>query len=331
VSETPLHELRTSRLVPAPVERALNAALTRGPGYEPLPLGTAFDGRTVSGYYLDFRAKTTSPATSDPARLLPAAHVQLALGWWERHVAGEDGALERFLDLCAGVERRGEPAGGELRWPIGAAVPKYRLAPGWCSALVQGQAASMFARARLATGEARFGELAAAAAEPLLADGGSDLVTRTGSGPILEEAPSEPPSHVLNGWVFALWGLWDLGTGLDHGRARAAFDDGVRCLRAHLPAYDTGRWTLYSLYPHALPDLAKPFYHRLHADQMTALARLGGGSELDEAARRWASYDRPANVALAVAQKAAFALADGRRRRRWRGRQTADSSLRSKR
>src|SRR3954447_3892525 len=100
MNETPLHLIRMNRAVPAPLERVLNAALSRGPGYEPTPIGTAFDGRTVAGYYIDFRAKTTSSVAEDIDRLPVVPLIQFGLGWWERHLAGEEGALGTVLDVC---------------------------------------------------------------------------------------------------------------------------------------------------------------------------------------------------------------------------------------
>ncbi|MEA2431500.1 MAG: hypothetical protein QOI19_1973 [Thermoleophilaceae bacterium] len=306
------------RGVPAPVERALNAALSRGPGYEPTPIGPEFDDRSVRGYYIDFRAKTTAPTAADPSALPAIQLIQLALGWWERDVAGDQGARERFLALCQAIEQRGEPSADGLRWPMRVEVPKYGLAPGWSSALAQGQAASVFVRAHLATGEDRYAALARRAVGPFLAGEEADLVAHTAAGPILEEAPSRPPSHVLNGWMSALWGLWDVQLGLEDERARAAFVTGVDCLREMLPAYDTGWWTLYGLYPHALADLAKPIYHRFHVTQLEVYYRLTGEPGFKETAARWAAYDRLPNRLLALGQKGAFSLLDGRRRRRWR-------------
>lgn len=304
--------MRGNRAIPAPLERALNAALSRGPGYEPTPIGRAFDDGSVHGYYIDFTAKTTSPVAGD-ADLLPAIQlIQLALGWWERHVAGDGAALGRFLELCAEVERRGVRHGESLRWPVNVAVPKYGLAPGWFSALAQGQAASVFIRAQLATGEDRYGELALRAVAPFLAD--SEL---SGGGAILEEAPSEPPSHILNGWMSALWGLWDVALGLDHAPARDRFGASLASLRAMLPRYDTGWWTLYSLYPHPVKDLAKPIYHRFHVTQLEVYERLTGFDDIRATRARWAAYDRPAPRVRAIAQKAAFAAAEARRRHRW--------------
>jgi hypothetical protein len=309
--------MRTRRGIPAPIERAVNSVFSRGSGYEPTPIGHAFDDASVRGYYIDFRAKTTAPSAHQ-LDILPATPlIQLALGWWERHLAQDESALEQFIRLCGIIEERGEPAGAELRWPIRVRVAKYGLAPPWCSALSQGQAASVFVRAHLATNDERYASLATQAIRPLLADRESDLVTQTEMGPLLEEAPSEPRSHILNGWISALWGLWDVHQGLGDERACRVFRSSLDCLKAHLPAYDTGWWTLYSLYPHPLRDLAKPIYHRVHIVQLDVLHSLTGDEALRTTAARWRTYDRPVNRSRAIAQKTAFVVADGQRRRRW--------------
>ncbi len=73
--------------------------------------------------------------------------------------------------------------------------------------------------------------------------------------------------------------------------------------------------TKYSLFPHPIPDLAKPIYHRLHVDLANVLHRLTGAAEFQAAARKWASYDRAVPRAAAVAAKLPFIVMDGRRRR----------------
>ena len=143
------------------------------------------------------------------------------------------------------------------------------------------------------------------------------MVVHTEAGLILEEAPSDPPSHVLNGWISAAWGLWDLHLGLGDTSAHGMFNDTIACLRTMLPAYDTGWWTLYALYPHRMRDLAKPIYHRFHISQVEVLYRLTGYADLDETARRWSGYDGASQRTRAVLHKAIFAAADAPRRRRW--------------
>jgi heparosan-N-sulfate-glucuronate 5-epimerase len=275
-------------------------------GYEPLPPGSFFDDGAVRGYFIDFRAKTTSPEAKSPSLLLPADLAQLALGWWDRALAGEQGAMEPFEHACALLVESAETRTDELRWAYNIGVRKYKTEPPTYSAMAQGQIASTFVRAFLADANPRHAEIALAAIRPLVEEGGSDLVSLTPAGPVLEENPGTPPSHILNGWIFSLWGLWDVAVALGDEAARKTYDASLNCLRQMLDRYDLGWWTRYSLYPHLLPDLAKPFYHRLHIDQVEVLFRLTGYDEFGSAARRWRKYDTHAHRTAAIVQKTLF-------------------------
>jgi hypothetical protein len=280
--------------------RAARTALARD--YENLPLGERTNADAVRGYPVDYSAKTTSPGAAAAGTLLPGDLAQLGLGWWERHLAGDPAARAPFLRVCELLVDKGED--GTFAYDI--ALPKYGLAPGWLSALAQGQAASVLARAYVETGEERWAELATAAAAPLL-DESSPLVVVTPEGPVLQEVPSEPASHVLNGWIAGLWGLWDINSATGDERAARAFGAGIDCLERRLDRYDTGWWTLYSLYPHRLRDLAKPIYHRFHVTQMRGMHRLTGSARFGAAADRWALYDTPGHRVRALGQKGLFA------------------------
>jgi hypothetical protein len=299
-------DLALARSVRGGIDPVVRTILSRGAGYEPQPQGAFFDGRSVSGYFVDLRTKTTAATATRPETLSPAALAQLALGWWERALAGEVGALAAFGRTTALLESRAEQDLDGIRWRYRVAVPKYGLAPPWYSAMAQGQAASVFVRAYLATCDERYRAIARAAALPLLAASDTDLVTIDEEGPILEEAPTDPPSHILNGWIYALWGLWDVSVGLADRRAAARFEASAACLAAMLDRYDVGWWTRYSLYPHRLADLAKPFYHALHATQAGVMYGLTGRPEFAEAASRWRRYDAGGRRARALIQKAAF-------------------------
>jgi heparosan-N-sulfate-glucuronate 5-epimerase len=282
-----------------------SSAFSRGAGYEAQPPGSYFETDRVRGYFIDFRAKTTSPSASAPEELLPTGLAQLALGFWERMLAGDARAAAQFDRVCALIEQSAERRGEELRWRYDISSKKYGLEPPLYSAMAQAQIASVLVRAYALHGEARHAEAALGAIRPLL-DPSSDLVAETADGPVLEEAPSEPPSQILNGWIYALWGLWEVDVSLGNASARAMLADSTDCLRSTLPQYDVGWWTKYSLYPHVLPDLAKPFYHRLHVDQLEILYRLTGHSDFAETARRWRGYDTPSRRIACVAQKALF-------------------------
>ena len=55
-----------------------------------------------------------------------------------------------------------------------------------------------------------------------------------------------PNLHVINGFVQALVGLYDLGKIAGDTDAQALYVEGERVARRELPTYDTGAWSLYS-------------------------------------------------------------------------------------
>jgi heparosan-N-sulfate-glucuronate 5-epimerase len=283
------------------------STLSRGATYERQTPGSRWTEESVAGYFVDFCEKTWAPGARDLDSLQPVSLAQLALGWWERHLEGDAQAGARFEAIAELLARQAVRVGSELRWPFRVAVPKYGLGTGWCSAMAQGQVASVFVRQHLRTGADSWGDCALGALRPLL--GKSELVSLTREGRILEEAPTDPPSHILNGWIYALWGLWDAAVGLQDADAAGAFGAGVATLRTMLPSYDVGWWTRYSLYPHVLIDLAKPFYHRIHVLQLEVTARATGHSDIAAMAERWRGYDRAPNRVAAVTQKGAFVVA----------------------
>ena len=111
---------------------------------------------------------------------------------------------------------------------------------------------------------------------------------------------------ILNGWMYALWGLRELSLAFDDVGADERFTESVACLLQLLPRYDVGWWSRYSLYPHRLPDLAKLFYHRLHVDQLEVMYDLTGEELFRAVAGRWRRYDTTVHRVRLTAQKARF-------------------------
>lgn len=278
-------------------------------------------------YYVDLRGKVggagSSPAadldllerlTADPARANPVSILQLGLGALQLR---DPGRLPLVGAVVAWVEQTVDEQGRlAYRFPMPHTFP---LDPPWYSSLAQGEAASFLVRAAGALERPDLFELAERAALPLL-DADSPLVVTTPEGPVLQEYPTDPPAHVLNGWLFSLWGLYDLAHA---GRpstpvmsaAREAFGEGAAALAARIDRYRTAvGWSLYDLYPHPLPNVASPFYHRLHVDQLRRQQELLPDPRLAAAAAEWArAASAPAPRTLALVRKAAFRV----RRPRW--------------
>jgi len=278
-----------------------------------LPVGSHIDPGGVRGYPIDMRVKAFSAAGPDPAWLVPGAlHVamtQYALGAHERWIAGEgEQWLQAALDAGRHLASVQDPDGS---WYHAKPFPHtFPLPPPWASAITQGQAASLFTRLHLQTGEVELAEAAHAALSPMSrpqADGG--VLGELGGRPWPEEYPTRPPSHVLNGAMFALWGWRDVAVGLGSTQAGEHFARGVDSLVANLPRYDTGTWSLYSLFPHPICNRASSFYHDLHVNQLEAMQAFADRPELEVFRRRWAGYSASRySRATAFAYKAAFRM-----------------------
>ena len=88
--------------------------------------------------------------------------------------------------------------------------------------------------------------------------------------------------RVLNAFTQSLNGLYDYATISGQERAMTLFEKGEVSLRAELPSYDTGAWTLYSLGGNE----ATLEYHQLATDFLGNLCeKLGPGLYCDTAER----------------------------------------------
>jgi hypothetical protein len=75
------------------------------------------------------------------------------------------------------------------------------------------------------------------------------VISRDDAGLVcLEEYPSDPPGHVLNGWIFALVGLRKYADTFGDGQAANLAAESLQALTRILPRYDTGFWSRYDLF-----------------------------------------------------------------------------------
>ena len=221
--------------------------------------------------------------------------------------AGQPGVGTAGFLAQASYLRDSQDVNGGWRYPV--PVARYRVAPGWYSAMAQGLAVSVLLRAYDATTETSYLDAAGAAAMLMLKPlGGGGCADYDEAGrPFLEECPSDPPCRILNGAVFAVIGLCEheARTG-GHGHSAAA---GLR-LAAQLGRYDLGYWSRYDQRFAAPASLA---YHCLHISLLEVAARLLADDAFSRAAAVWRSYLRhPGNRLRAAVNKARFVLGDSR-------------------
>ncbi len=124
-----------------------------------------------------------------------------------------------------------------------------------------------------------------------------------------EEYIVSPPTHILNGFIWALWGVYDYFLATKDGSAQELFSRGVRTLLHNLDRYDLGFWSLYEQSGTRLPMVASRFYHQLHIVQLRAMHRLTAEDAFAVVADRWESYTRSRSKRTrALCYKSAFKL-----------------------
>jgi heparosan-N-sulfate-glucuronate 5-epimerase len=193
---------------------------------------------------------------------------------------------------------------------------EYRItlkAP-WYSALAQGQGISLLLRAYAETARSEYldgARRAFASFETPIQAGGVTFTDGDDDRDLwFEEYMVSPPTHILNGFIWAAWGVYDYYLTTQNTATKKLFDSAVTTLLKNLGHYDLGFWSLYELSGPRLKMVASPFYHRLHIVQLRIMHALTGEAKFAETAERWESYGRSrANRTRALCYKSAFKLA----------------------
>lgn len=251
-------------------------------------------GKVSPETLLDEDGVPLSAIAGDERVHFPIAIFQYALGCNDLYLI--DGGREHLdaLGACASwaVTAQRPDGSWDAFGPIGSA--KYTV-----SSMAQAEGASMLLRAARLLNESFYEERAKAAVDFMLrplAEGGCSV--RENGQLFLEEYPQVPRRSVMNGWVFSLFGLYDMS--LTDDSYAENFERSARTLAEHLGDYDAGFWSYYDLERR----MASPAYHKLHIAQMEALAAITDMTEFSAFAERLSRYQGSGlNRARAIVRK----------------------------
>lgn len=290
-------------------------------------LNTGAVAGELGPYWQRFAAKADYPGHYDAAGIPmldyhghvglqynPIAIAQYGLGNYNLFRETNDSERERrYRNAADWLVRNLEPNQGGLEVWNHHFDWEYRtpLSAPWYSALSQGQGISLLVRAHAASGEGAYLEAAARGLESFfwpLERGG--VAYRDAEGYLwFEETVVDPPTHILNGFMWAAWGVYDYALHAGSSAAERLWDEAVRTLRSTLERFDIGYWSLYDQAGTALPNAASWFYHALHVVQLEITHRLTGDEVFAEYARRWDRFrTRFTHRTLATAHKALFKI-----------------------
>jgi tetratricopeptide (TPR) repeat protein len=273
---------------------------TFGPGEEWLRFDE--EGVPLARYVLPV------PTASAEFHYNPVTISQYMLMLYGRTLRGED--CVEVLVRCAERLIRLQDEVGAFRYDFAwyYYLTRTIFPPGWISGMAQGQAVSALVRLHLLTRDQRYLEASSRAIRVLTAPvhTGGTAVTLAHLDPSLEsyvsfeEYISEPPSYTLNGFLFAVLGLYDWWQMCRHRGhpaakdAEAAFGHAIASIERLLPYYDVGGCTAYDLghvmrggRPHVVPR-----YHGIHVYLLHALHDVSGSAVLRSYRDAWYAYVR---------------------------------------
>ncbi len=178
-----------------------------------------------------------------------------------------------------------------LVWLYQFDIPFYKIMAPWISGMAQGQALSVLLRAHQITGENIFLKTAESAWRIFdvdVKDGG--VISEFPDGlPIIEEYPSSSQaSCVLNGLMFAIFGVYDYSVYCQDENAQKKFIIFIESLKKNLFRYDSGYWSYYDLTDPL--RLAAKFYHRIHIEQLKSLFKITNDPSFKQYFERWQKY-----------------------------------------
>ena len=235
-------------------------------------IGTLFQPNELKGYFNDLtlkvlkqpiflqRGRVPTVKTEKGEQIyFPVAIFQYGLGIWDLYLKNGDPVFRKMFLVCSdwALENQ-EPCGA---WNNFFYV--YPETP--FGAMAQGEAASLLVRAWKLTNDKKYLSAAQKAIEFMLIsteDGGTTKYFDDKM--VLLEYTNLPA--VLNGWVFSLFGIYDLNLALS-GQYSDVLAKALNSLSKTIHEFDNGYWSKYDLGA----KLASPFYHNLHIAQLRAL------------------------------------------------------------
>jgi heparosan-N-sulfate-glucuronate 5-epimerase len=244
----------------------------------------------------------------------PIAIAQYALGnhtlWLESQ---DESRLSKLKNACDWLVDNLEPNGkGVPVWlhKFDFEYAETLRAP-WYSGLAQGQGISALIRCHAATQDSKYLEAAKRAFESLTksVDEGGVIFTQ-GEDVWIEEYIVSKPTHILNGYIWAMWGVRDLVLATGDPAAEQLWTKCVATLERNLPTFDLGYWSLYDQSSNGiLKMITSTFYHRLHIVQLQIMWQLTNIASFRQTSQDWDAYTGSRiNRLRAKAGKAIFKL-----------------------
>jgi len=173
--------------------------------------------------------------------------------------------------------------------------PKFDLKAPWISGITQGLAASLFGRAHKLEPEAGYDQLQEKAIKAMFVsvENGGLLSHSQAGHPWIEEYPSKPYSHVLNGFIFSIIATIEFAQETKDENYLERSKNLIKSLLAELHHYQQGPYLRHNLRQWSLSNLEYQglnTFQFVHLYQLTGIERFKDLALLSEAAFEWNDF-----------------------------------------
>ncbi len=259
--------------------------------------GKVYNKEKIHGYYNDLTLKVKSTINYDKEGIpiniradgekvyFPIAIFQYALACYDLYLLTENKCYkEEFLNISEWALKKQDVLG---EWDTFGVIGQSNVKKQ--SSMAQAEGASVLARAYTLTNDYRFYENAIKAIDFMLLDIDSGGTTRYKNNNVFfEEFVSEASPTVLNGWIFSIFGLYDIYLLTNEEKYKHILDKSLNTLKENLKKYDCSYWSYYDMNK----KMASPFYHNLHIAMLKVLYDLFGIDEFRIYEKKWKKYTR---------------------------------------
>ena len=254
-------------------------------------LGKQFVNDSLSGYYNDLTDKGIKCRNIDENNLpynytdsgekcqLLVSVLQYGLGSYDLFLeTNEKKYYDKFISSVQFVSQK-QNVDGSFKMYAGIRGMKKDK-----SAMIQGEAVSLLLRAYKETKEEQYFIRAKQSLQFMLKsveEGGTTVYCPDGF--YFQELFDKGQNAILNGWIFAFFGLYDYTLVSDEEKYKTIKERSLNYLAESLHKYDRKYWSNYN----QENTITSPFYHKLHIAQLAALALISDREEFKYYQKKW--------------------------------------------
>jgi heparosan-N-sulfate-glucuronate 5-epimerase len=181
-------------------------------------------------------------------------------------------------------------------WPYNVYCDKYDIPAGFISGMTTGEVLSFYLRMYEIEKDPSILESAKKIFKAYLIpfdQGGFRRYDKEGNL-WFEEFRSAKPSFILNGFIYAILGLFDLHKVTGDSQVKKELEDAMTTLKKNIHEYHTWYW---SLYDQLKKELVMVYYQKnVHLPQMKLMYALSGEDIFDQYYKKWKRQLNPLNI-----------------------------------